>query len=147
MELRPATLEEIIALREAVIIRGTHRPREFPGDRDSTTHHFGAFDGGQNVACATLLLTEWHGTPAYQLRGMATAPDYQNQGIGAALLDFSERHILEHTPVRQLWCNARTTAVSFYERNGWSRASDVFDVPDVGEHRKLCKRLTENRRD
>lgn len=138
---RKASVEEILDLREAVIIAGTNRPSEYPGDRDETTFHMGGFVGGENVCCGTFLLTDWFGEPAYQLRGMATREDVRGEGIGAALLAATERFILADTPVRQLWCSARVSAVGFYQRIGWSVVSDVYDVPNVGPHRKMCKRI------
>ena len=35
------------------------------------------------------------------------------------------------------WCNARTTAIGFYEQAGWSTATDVFDIPTAGPHVKM----------
>ena len=138
---RRAMLEEILPLREAVIIAGTNRPSEFPGDRDETTFHVGGFAGGEIICCGTFLLTDWFGEPAYQLRGMATREDARGEGIGAALLAATERFILDSTPVRQLWCSARVSAVGFYQKVGWSVVSDVYDVPNVGPHRKMCRRI------
>jgi predicted GNAT family N-acyltransferase len=138
---RKTTLEDILALRDAVIIAGTDRPSEFPGDRDESTIHIGGFAGGENVCCGTFMLTEWFGEPAYQLRGMATRPDMRGEGIGAAMLAEAERYIVENTAIRQLWCSARTGAVGFYLKIGWSVVSDVYEVPNVGPHRKMCKRL------
>lgn len=141
VEHRRARLEEILSLREAVIIAGTNRPSEFPGDRDGETIHFGAFAGEKNVCCGTFLLTDWFGEPAYQLRGMATAPELRGKGIGAAMLAAAERYIAENTPVRQLWCSARLGAVAFYQKLGWSVISDIYEVPNVGPHRKMCRRI------
>ncbi|MCC6795141.1 MAG: GNAT family N-acetyltransferase [Candidatus Hydrogenedentes bacterium] len=140
---RKASLDEILPLREAVIIAGTNRPSEYPGDRDQATFHIGGFVGGENVCCGTFLLTDWFGETAYQLRGMATREDVRGEGIGVALLAATERFILADTPVRQLWCSARVSAVGFYQRIGWSVVSDVYDVPNVGPHRKMCRRIVE----
>lgn len=140
---RKASLGEILPLREAVIIAGTNRPSEYPGDRDDTTFHIGGFVRGENVCCGTFLLTDWFGEQAYQLRGMATREDVRGEGIGAALLAASERFILDDKPVRQLWCSARVSAVGFYQKIGWSVVSDVYDVPNVGPHRKMCKRIVD----
>ena len=138
---RVASLDEIVSLRAAVIIRGTGRPNEFPEDRRDSTLHFGAFLDAQNVGCASFMLNEWFGEPAYQLRGMAIAELQRGHGIGGALLRFSEAHIAVHTQVRQLWCNARTSAITFYQAADWSVASEEFDVGQVGPHRRMCKRL------
>ncbi|MDZ4858612.1 MAG: GNAT family N-acetyltransferase [Candidatus Hydrogenedentes bacterium] len=138
---RQAALDEILALREALIIRGTERPVEYPGDREDATVHFGAFAGARNVACASFFLNEWFAERAYQLRGMATDPVFQGRGVGRALLEAAEKHFLQHTPARQLWCSARVPAIGFYLALGWSLVSDEYDVANVGPHRKMCKRL------
>ena len=140
--LREASFDEIIGLREAVIIAGTVRPsREFPGDHDETTHHFGAFDGEQNVGCLTMMRTEWDGRPAWQLRGMATTPEWQGKGAGRELLHFTEETLAHDSDIRQLWCNARLSAAGFYLKQGWSIASDKFMVEGVGPHHKMTKPL------
>ncbi len=139
---RVAALDEILDLREAVIIRGTGRTsREFPGDHDATTYHFGAFEHGRNVCCATFLRSEWQKEPAWQLRGMATAPEFRRRGIGAALLAFAEDTLRVSSPIRQLWCNAREVAYHFYHDQGWLDASEDFPTPGIGIQRKLIKRL------
>ncbi len=140
-EYRPARLEEILPLREDVIIRGTNRAAEFPGDRLVSTIHFGAFLDSQNVACGTFMLNEWFGEPAYQLRGMATDPAFRGRGFGVELLAAAESHIRLSSAVRQLWCSARKPAVGFYLKLGWSIASEPYDVVNIGPHVKMCKRL------
>src|SRR5690242_16617023 len=113
---RKAMLDEILPLREAVIIAGTDRPSVFLGDEDETTIHFGGFAQDENVCCGTFILTDWFGEAAYQLRGMATRDDVRGEGIGAALLVAAERFIADNTAVRQLWCSARVTAIGFYQK-------------------------------
>lgn len=142
--IRTATLEEILPLREAVLIRGTGRPSQFLNDTDAATLHFGAFLEGKNVCCATFLLSEWEGCPAYQLRGMATEPSFRGMGIGARLLAFAEDYLKVNSNRRILWCNARSQAVPFYKRLGWTVESDEFDVPNVGPHFKMRKRLPDD---
>ena len=139
--IRTATLEEILPLREAVLIRGTGRPSQFPGDTDTTTVHFGADLGGTIVCCATFLVSELEGRPAYQLRGMATETSVRGRGIGARLLAFAEEYLMTRSRTRILWCNARLQAVPFYKRQGWDMMSDEFDVPNVGPHVKMRKRF------
>ncbi|MGC9328181.1 MAG: GNAT family N-acetyltransferase, partial [Candidatus Hinthialibacter sp.] len=108
---RAANLEEIIALREQVIIRGANRDTPyFDGDHDKTTLHFGAFHGTKNIGCLTFILNEWRGRPAWQLRGMASDPGYRAMGVGMRLLQFAELTLKETSNIRQLWCNARSSA-------------------------------------
>jgi len=140
--LRRAAFEEIVRLREAVLIVGTDRDSpEFPGDHDETTRHFGAFDGQRAVGCLSFMLNEWDGRPAWQLRGMATEPDARGTGIGKALLQFAEEMLLRDSEVRQMWCNARVAAVGFYLKQGWEVASEEFTIKGVGPHHKMTKRL------
>ena len=141
--VRSATLGEIFALRHAELRPGLP-PEEarFDGDEEPTTRHFGAFLGdGAVVGCASFVRRPWAGEPACQLRGMATRADHVRRGIGAELLRFAEETLRAEDGPRLFWCNARLTAVPFYERVGWVVVSDVFDVPSVGPHRAMLRRI------
>lgn len=93
------------------------------------------------MACASLMHRPWSGTPAYQLRGMATRADLVRRGIGRALLVFAEDLVRRETPVRLLWCNARVAAVPFYTQAAWTIASAAFDIPTVGPHHAMTHHL------
>src|SRR2546421_12182576 len=71
--VREARVEEIIPLRHRILRAGLPiEEAHFPGDRDPATCHVAAFDGSEAVGCATFVLNQWNGEPAWQLRGMAT---------------------------------------------------------------------------
>lgn len=126
----------------------------FPGDEDPSTLHVGALLGDELVAIASLYLesrpTDAPGTDeraddhdagtAWRLRGMATHPAQRRRGAGAATLRACERHATEHDGTL-LWCNARTEAVPFYEANGWVVLGEEFDIPTVGPHFIMEKRI------
>lgn len=138
---RLSQLEEILALRNQVLIIGTARNSpEFPGDRDPYTYHFGAFNHNKNVCCLSWMASEWEGVPAYQLRGMATHPEYRGQGIGKELLQYSEI-FLKNRGISRTWCNARSGAVLFYQKQGWKVVSEEFMIDGVGMHYKMFKSL------
>ena len=83
--VRAARFEEIVDLRHAVLRQGL--PREeaiFPGDDAPTSRHCGAFVGDAAVGCATFHASRWEDEPAWQLRGMATLPEFRGKGIGRA---------------------------------------------------------------
>lgn len=106
------------------------RPPEasrFPDDDAPTTVHLGVFIGGRCVGIASLYATD-----GLQLRGMAVEPEMQGRGVGAALVRRCQQNARERG--QDLWCNARETAVGFYERLGWVIDGDRFPVPDVGPH-------------
>jgi L-Ala-D/L-Glu epimerase len=102
----------------------------FPEDLLESTTHVIALDGEALIACATLL-----NDPAkqrIQLRGMAVHQEQQGRGIGALILH--RIHTVSQRLGGQLWCNARQSAVGFYEKNGWAKVESFFDVPVLGPH-------------
>jgi len=132
---------EIVDLRYAVLRAGL--PREaanFPGDKDPRTVHLAAKDGQAVVACATVLVNQWEGKPACQLRGMAVDAKYQRRGVGKRLLAEIERVAAENG-VSVIWANARTPAAEFYRRNGWEIVSEMFEIPTAGPHFKMIRKL------
>jgi GNAT superfamily N-acetyltransferase len=144
--IRRATLENLIDLRHQVLREGL--PREaaiFDGDRDPTSRHYGAFApdaaGERVVACASMLLNQWLDEPAWQLRGMATTPDFRGKGLGRAIVAFIESDIRQAQSVRLLWCNARVPASRFYLKMGWQVVSEEFEIPTAGPHVRMVKRL------
>jgi GNAT superfamily N-acetyltransferase len=148
LRVRRGTPEEIVDLRHAALRPGL--PREtavFALDHEPTTCHFVAVAGGESgaaeriVACATLLPSEWEGGLAWQLRAMAVAAEFRGRGAGRTVLDAVERFARADASKPVLWCNARVTAIGFYERSGWRVVSDVFDSPPAGPHVKMLKRI------
>lgn len=144
--VRCARLDEILPLRQAILIEGTDRDSPiFEGDHDPTTIHLGVFDGDQHpVACATLMRQndgDPPDIPAWRLRGMATDPAYQRQGIGKAVFRYLQQMLVETDGPQRLWCNARTSAVPFYRQLGWQAAGETFNIPGVGEHVRMIRWL------
>ena len=141
--LRRATIDEILDVRHAVLRPGLPLDTaRFEGDDELATRHFGAFlPAGENVACISCMRRSRAGLNAWQVRGMATRADLTGQGIGTALLGFAVAALREDAGPRLLWCNARVSAMGFWERAGWVIASDVFDIAGVGPHRVLELRI------
>lgn len=141
--VRVASLAEILALRQEELRPGLPpEDARFDGDDEPATRHVGAFldETRENVACASFMARPWQGDPAYQLRGMATRAELVRRGLGTALLRFAEP-LLRTSGTRLLWCNARVGALGFYERLGWTVTSEEFDIPGVGPHRRLVRRV------
>ena len=139
---RRATFGEILQVRWDVLRPG--RPIErvrFPEEDRPETIQVGAFVGDRNIGCATAIPAPWHGEPAWQLRGMGVTADWQKRGVGQLILAEVEDLVRRASDVRLIWCNAREEALGFYERQGWTLASERFHVEDVGPHFKMTKRL------
>ena len=141
--IRRAGADEVISLRHAVLRAGLARETAvFPGDDDAHTRHLVAVREHRVVGCLTLMLNEWMGEPAWQLRGMAVEPELQRGGLGARLLAAAEQSVRDPaSPTRLMWCNARTPAMKFYGKHGWQVMSEVFDIPFAGPHVKMIKRV------
>ena len=130
---RLQTAEEIAALRvlRGQVLRANQPPEaaHYPDDFDDTTYHIGAVETatGRVVGIATLLPKE-----GIQLRGMAVAPEWQKTGVGRLVLDTA--HQVARERGLPLWCNARVSAMGFYQKAGWETGGNEFEVKNVGPH-------------
>jgi predicted GNAT family N-acyltransferase len=135
---RRATVAEIMPLRHRILRAGLpFEAARFEGDDEATTRHYAAFEGDDPVGCLSLMISEWDGRPAWQLRGMATDAGVQGRGLGRRLLETAVAEARRDAPDRIFWCNARTSAVGFYEKFGWRVMSEPFDVLTAGPHVKM----------
>jgi len=132
--VRRARPDEVVDLRLAVLRPGgTREDAVWEGDEETATRHWVAERGERIVGVATILERPYPdgAGPGWQLRGMAVAADERGTGVGRALLDAFAREV--GAPI---WCNARVTAIAFYERAGWRVTSEPFDTA-VGPHRRM----------
>lgn len=126
--LRPGGLEEDV---------------HFANDRLVGAFHLGVHIGEHRI-CVGSFYPEAHpeltGWKQYRLRGMATHPDFQGQGAGAKLMAFAADQLkARHADL--VWCNARIKAVSFYERAGLVITGPAFEIPGIGTHYVMSRKL------
>jgi predicted GNAT family N-acyltransferase len=76
----------------------------------------------------------------YQLRGMATDTPFLGKGYGKQLVQFAVAYI-KKTKTQYIWCNARTSAVKFYEKLGFNLVSEEFEIAGVGPHYEMILNL------
>jgi predicted GNAT family N-acyltransferase len=112
------------------VLRDSTASREvtFDGDGLPTTAHLGIADGDRVVAVSTWLVapfTDRPGATAVQLRGMATEPSLQGQGLGAMLLDAGLRRA-RTDGADLVWARARTSALAFYLAHGFVAVGQEF---------------------
>lgn len=138
--IRRCTVPEILDVRWEAL--RAPRPRETAhltfDDAPETRHWCAVVSdhvvGSVSVMAAELPEPDWphHRSYGWQLRGMAVAASHRGTGVGGLLL----RHVMSEIP-SGLWCNARVTALGFYERHTWEIIGVPFDVPLVGPHRRM----------
>ena len=71
---------------------------------------------------------------------MATAPEFRGRGAGGAILAALVDHARSQGATR-VWCNARTPALSLYARAGFQRESEEFEIPGIGPHFVMARRV------
>jgi len=120
--IRPISAEDTLPLRHSVL--WPDKPFDYVRvPDDDLGYHVGGFVGGRLVSVISLFLNEQ--TAVARFRKFATHPDFQSQGIGTQLLN----HVIEQarqSGATELWCDARLTAATFYERFGMQAVGDVF---------------------
>ena len=125
--------DEHLDLRFRVLRK--NQPREsahYPGiDVDKRTKFLGAFIKEKLVGCATLQVDPKNGCK-YRIRGMAVEPDYRNRGIGTKIVE--KLKVVAKKEDTGIWCNARIRAITMYERCGFKKVSDVFEIKPIGLH-------------
>jgi ribosomal protein S18 acetylase RimI-like enzyme len=133
LAVRSVPLAQTRALRR-VVLRPYLTTEELAAHEPPGAVAFGAFEGDELVAVG---LVGREGEPgAWRIRGMATQPHARGRGAGAAVLDALVRHAAANGAT-SVWCNARTGAVSLYERAGLRVVSEVFEPPGIGPHVRM----------
>ena len=122
-------------LRRAVLRPHWAPGARMPGDDADGARHLAAFDGGEVVGACVLLPRPYPLRPdvsgAWQLRGMAVAPERQRAGIGATLVAAAVAE-LRTAGAALVWCDARTSAVEFYRRHGFAVEGRQFRHAETG---------------
>ncbi|WP_299399602.1 GNAT family N-acetyltransferase [Pelagibius sp.] len=75
----------------------------------------------------------------WRLLSMATYPEAQGSGLGGAVLGFGVAELARRLAERGagsavVWCQGRTGARRFYERQGFAAVGEEFENPGTGPH-------------
>lgn len=143
IDIRTIDAEDTLYLRNVVLRPGTPEAEcVFEGDDAPETAHFGAFRGGVSIGIASVYQQSRPGAEGdeWRLRGMATSEAARGTGGGAAVVAAVEAYAASRGS-SMIWCNARTGAVGFYERNGWTKVGDEFEIDGIGPHFVMEKAL------
>ncbi|MDT0345212.1 GNAT family N-acetyltransferase [Streptomyces litchfieldiae] len=140
-------LSEIVALRHRILRPGL--PLEsaaFAEDDRPETFHVAAYDGDgtEALGCITVfpdLMTGAEGAVAYRFRGMATAEGARGRGFGAAVLEAATAEAAARG-AELMWCNGRSVARGFYERQGYAVQGEEFQIEGVGPHYVFARKIS-----
>lgn len=120
-----------------------------PGDDAPSTLHFGAFAPSGSLVGVCSVFDERSGRfpnalplsdRVVRLRVMGTLPSVRGKGAGEALIQTVLDAALKRGAA-WVWCDAREVAFGFYLRLGFSFHSKVYNVPEIGTHRMMARRV------
>lgn len=138
------TADDVLPLRNDVLREGklTLDQCRWENDDAAGTFHLGYYKDEELVCIASFHSVGYKGFEgkAYQLRGMATAPNYRGKGYGNMLVNFAITY-LRGQKVNYLWCNARKIAVPFYLGVGFEIISPEFELHGVGPHHVMYVKI------
>lgn len=125
MQIHRIHWQDTLPLRHAVL--WPDRPPEFCHvEGDEGAWHFGAFVPEGLVSVASIYP---EGRSA-RLRKFATAGEFQRRGIGTRMLEHILAELNDHG-IERFWCDARESALGFYERFGMRPEGERFHKGDV----------------
>ena len=104
--------------------------------REDSSLHLACREDGRLVGC--LVLVPLAGG-LIKMRQVAVLPDIQGRGIGRLLVEFAEGFARSRGLTR-ITLHARTTAIPFYERQGYERVGEEFEEVTV-PHWEMQKSL------
>ena len=144
IEIRSIKAGQTHQIRKQELRKNVSLSHEMAGDEEPDTLHLGIFFAGELVGIVSLMRASIpffkEDSPQYQIRGMATSGMHQGKGFGKRLLKEAENR-LKAMGVEMVWCNARVVALDFYLKMGYVIHGTIFELPEIGPHYKMCKRL------
>jgi GNAT superfamily N-acetyltransferase len=153
VHILPVTAEDTYQLRHQVLwphksLSSVHLPL------DSTSIHLGAFADEEResstkcspIGVITICLSKRENMLPLpteeieaQFRKFAVAPEWQSRGVGSKLLEHAAV-VARDAGARTMWCDARTSALPFYQRFGMQTEGNSFRRKEV-EYVKLRRVL------
>ena len=135
---------ELYPIRHAILRKG--EPFEkciYPNDGANSTFHFGVYVNGVLAGVVSVFETKnaaFVDELQFQIRGMAVSEQYQKKGYGTALIREVESYLTTNHTHYTLWFNARIIAVGFYEKMGFNKFGELFEIDPIGMHYIMNKK-------
>lgn len=115
----------------------------YPNDNSPEAFHLGVFIDDKLVAIGSFyseLKPELNYKTQCRFRGIATLPEYRNQGYAYDIIEFAIDKI-KALCVEVIWCNARTSALGLYKKLGMKVVSKEFEIEGIGPHLVMALEL------
>lgn len=117
-------------------------------DNLASTFHFGIRheldESYPLISCGSFIQQKQELFPtaknAYRLRGMATDISYQRKGLGQSILQKALVELRKRDG-DLLWFNARLSAETFYNKQGFLADKKIFEINSIGSHKVMYKWL------
>lgn len=142
MQVEQISAEETKPLRHKVLWPHIELEKDCVIDIDQREDaiHLGCKDAQGNIigVCSLFEMT----TPKldfpkqYRLRAMATDPEVRGAGAGRRIVQHA-LELIESKGYDVLWCDAREVALGFYERMGFDRIDEWYQVRNIGPHQLM----------
>ena len=142
IEFRSVSLKEIQKRRRRYLYSDNVRNlSNYKEDKYEKTKHYGIFKDDKLVSGLTLIEnTNGLKERDVQIRGMFTVTGEMKRGYGSMLI----KNVILKTKqnkIKIIWCNARVSALQFYKRNKFIEAGEKFNIPLIGYHKKLVRKI------
>jgi len=125
MDIQNIQWEDALAIRHNVL--WPSKPPLFcKVDGDEDAKHYGVRINGELVCVASIYISD----STARLRKFATLHNHQGKGIGTQLLSHIIKE-LKSEGVEYFWCDARKSAVGFYQKFGLKKEGSEFKKSDV----------------
>lgn len=93
---------------------------------DDLGMHLGLFHNNKLITVVSLFQKD----NILQFRKFATDSQYQNMGFGKQMMEYI-LHYAQQQNITKIWCNARCTATSFYQKFGFVLTPKLFTKNNI----------------
>ena len=142
VKIKIISLEETYQIRKEVLRKNIDLPYTFNGDQEKETIHLGLYLNNNLTGVVSFMKSTHKDLKGeqYQLGGMAILHEFQGEGYGNILI-LNGIEKLKNKQIDIVWCNARVSALHFYQKNGFQIIGDEFDIPKIGGHFVMYKNI------
>jgi len=145
MKVKRISVEQTWPIRNEILRPGLPLEMcQFEEDKLPGATHFGSYlenDLTGIISAYQINPTHIPEGSCWQFRAMATRENVRGSGHGKALIGAMEAYLCKQG-AELSWCNARDTAIGFYQKLGYAPVGEMFDIPGVGPHWVMQKRLS-----